>query len=84
MWLGREIDYVWRRKKSNSSYYFFLNRYFSFFGNLAVSVLGFTNLSTQVSGPPSAECSGNFNTWLTPSGVEVYNPEIRREIIMQN
>ncbi|KAF9446625.1 hypothetical protein P691DRAFT_794253 [Macrolepiota fuliginosa MF-IS2] len=44
-----EIEYVWRRPKSHSSYYFFLNRYFSFFGNLAVSILGFMDLPTQAS-----------------------------------
>jgi hypothetical protein len=44
-----EIEYIWRRNKSRSSYYFLLNRYFSFFGNIAVSILGFTDLPVQVS-----------------------------------
>lgn len=44
---GRETDLIWRRPKTRSSYYFLVNRYFSFFGNIAVSVLGFTDLSVQ-------------------------------------
>jgi len=40
----QEIDYLRSRK---SSYLFFLNRYFAFFGNLAVTVLGFSDLSAQ-------------------------------------
>lgn len=47
--VGYEIEYLWRRPKSHSSYYFFLNRYFSFFGNLVVSILGFMDLPLQVS-----------------------------------
>ncbi|GLB40133.1 hypothetical protein LshimejAT787_0800040 [Lyophyllum shimeji] len=42
-----EIDYLWRRPKSQSAYWFFFNRYFAFFGNIAVTVLGFTTLAAQ-------------------------------------
>jgi hypothetical protein len=46
----QEIDYLWTRTrlKSLSTYWFFLNRYFALFGNLAVTVLGFSDLSVQV------------------------------------
>ncbi|KAF8198484.1 hypothetical protein BJ912DRAFT_951533, partial [Pholiota molesta] len=44
---GQEIDYLWKRPKTRSSYWFFVNRYLAFFGNIAVTVLGFTTLSTQ-------------------------------------
>ncbi|KAF8881203.1 hypothetical protein BD779DRAFT_1788338 [Infundibulicybe gibba] len=44
---GNEIDYLWKRPKSASAYWFFLNRYFAFFGNISVTVLGFTALSPQ-------------------------------------
>ncbi|KAF8799570.1 hypothetical protein BYT27DRAFT_7201457 [Phlegmacium glaucopus] len=44
----QEIDYLWTRPRSQSSYWFFLNRYFAFFGNLVVTILGFSDLSAQV------------------------------------
>lgn len=44
---GNEIDYLWRRPKSQSAYWFFLNRYFAFLGNIAVTILGFTTLTPQ-------------------------------------
>jgi len=44
----QEIDYLWTRPKSQSAYWFFLNRYFAFFGNLATTILGFSDLSAQV------------------------------------
>ncbi|KAF9458375.1 hypothetical protein BDZ94DRAFT_1270771, partial [Collybia nuda] len=45
--LGREIEFVWRRPKSTSSYCFFLNRYSALSSNVAVMVLGFTSLPYQ-------------------------------------
>ncbi|KAF8957384.1 hypothetical protein BDZ97DRAFT_108688 [Flammula alnicola] len=45
---NQEIEYLWRRPKNRSSYWFFVNRYLAFFGNIAVSILGFTTLSSQV------------------------------------
>lgn len=39
---GNEIEYLWKRPKTQSTYWFFLARYFAFFGNIAVTVLGFT------------------------------------------
>ncbi|KDR72707.1 hypothetical protein GALMADRAFT_252913 [Galerina marginata CBS 339.88] len=44
---GQEIDYLWKRPKHRSSFWFFVNRYFAFFGNIAVTILGFSNLSVQ-------------------------------------
>jgi len=43
----QEIDYLWARPKHQSSYWFFLNRYFSLFGNVAVTVLGFSEFSGE-------------------------------------
>ncbi|EAU82115.2 hypothetical protein CC1G_09574 [Coprinopsis cinerea okayama7 len=45
--LGPEIELLWSRRKSPSSYWFFLNRYFAFFGNLCVSILGFIDLDKE-------------------------------------
>ncbi|RDB26178.1 hypothetical protein Hypma_006408 [Hypsizygus marmoreus] len=44
---GNEVDYLWRRPKTQSAYWFFFNRYFAFFGNIAVTILGFTTLPAQ-------------------------------------
>ncbi|KAF9479858.1 hypothetical protein BDN70DRAFT_878276, partial [Pholiota conissans] len=44
---GQEIDYIWKRPKNRSSYWFFANRYLASVGNIAVTVLGFTSLSIQ-------------------------------------
>jgi len=44
---GNEIDYLWRRPKSASAYWFFFNRYFAFFGNITVTALEFTSLPLQ-------------------------------------
>ncbi|KAF6756422.1 hypothetical protein DFP72DRAFT_285596 [Ephemerocybe angulata] len=43
-----EVAHLWARPKSHSSYWFFLNRYFAFFTNIAVLTLSFTTLSAQV------------------------------------
>ncbi|KAF9558567.1 hypothetical protein CPC08DRAFT_638831, partial [Agrocybe pediades] len=45
--VGQEIEYLWKRPKRHSSYWFFANRYVAFFGNIAVTVLGFTDLYSQ-------------------------------------
>ncbi|RDB22108.1 hypothetical protein Hypma_010738 [Hypsizygus marmoreus] len=47
MTFGNEVDYLWRRSKARSAYWFFLHRYFAFFGNIVVMILGFTTLSAQ-------------------------------------
>ncbi|KAF5336485.1 hypothetical protein D9611_006684 [Ephemerocybe angulata] len=43
-----EVAHLWARPKSHSSYWFFLNRYFAFFTNIAVLTLSFTTLSAQI------------------------------------
>lgn len=40
-----EVEFIWKRRKSHSSLWFFLNRYLAFFGNLVVTVVGLTALS---------------------------------------
>ncbi|KAE9398764.1 hypothetical protein BT96DRAFT_920638 [Gymnopus androsaceus JB14] len=45
--LKYEIQYLWQRPMSWSSYWFFLNRYFAFFSNITVTILGYVNLSTS-------------------------------------
>ena len=45
---AQEINYLWRKPKIRSSYWFFLNRYFAFFGNIVVVILGFSNLTVRV------------------------------------
>jgi Family of unknown function (DUF6533) len=40
--LGNEIEYIWRRRKTHSAYWFLLTRYFAFFGNIVVAVLGYS------------------------------------------
>ena len=44
---GVEIELVWRRPLRISRW-FFLNRYFAFFGNVAVLVISFVHLSSAV------------------------------------
>ncbi|KAG5730740.1 hypothetical protein E4T56_gene3480 [Termitomyces sp. T112] len=44
---GDEVEYVWRRLKTKSTYLFFLNRYFAFFSNIAESVLIFKNVESE-------------------------------------
>ncbi|KAJ7443916.1 hypothetical protein B0H11DRAFT_2291395 [Mycena galericulata] len=36
-----EVEYVWRRPKSRSAYWFFLNRYLTFFTTLPITVFNF-------------------------------------------
>ncbi|KAJ7866041.1 hypothetical protein B0H14DRAFT_2733439 [Mycena olivaceomarginata] len=45
--LDIEIDLLWRRRKSFSAYWFFINRYFGFFSGIAVAALPFSTLSTK-------------------------------------
>ncbi|TFK32683.1 hypothetical protein BDQ12DRAFT_771575, partial [Crucibulum laeve] len=44
--LGNEINYLWRRPKGASAYWFFFNRYLAFFGNLIVTYLGCESYNT--------------------------------------
>ncbi|KXN91196.1 hypothetical protein AN958_02515 [Leucoagaricus sp. SymC.cos] len=46
--LRQEIKYIWGRAKTQSSYYFLFNRYFSFFSNLGITIVAFSNLSDEV------------------------------------
>ncbi|KAF9058484.1 hypothetical protein BDP27DRAFT_577831 [Rhodocollybia butyracea] len=52
-----EVHYLWQGPKTHSTYLFFLNRYFACFANIAVTVLSFATLPTQV----SAAGSNTFN-----------------------
>ncbi|KIM42439.1 hypothetical protein M413DRAFT_27197 [Hebeloma cylindrosporum] len=45
---GQEINFLWKKPKIRSSYWFFLNRYFAFFGNIVVVIMGFSNLTVRV------------------------------------
>ncbi|KAJ7751496.1 hypothetical protein DFH07DRAFT_826249 [Mycena maculata] len=44
--LGDEINLLWRRGKSLSSYCFFANRYFAFFSGIPIAALPFMTFST--------------------------------------
>ncbi|KAF4616862.1 hypothetical protein D9613_008214 [Agrocybe pediades] len=46
--VGQEVEYLWKRQKKQSSYWFFANRYIPFFTNLAITILGFINLTPEV------------------------------------
>jgi len=46
--IGDEILYIWRPRKTASSYLFFLNRYFTFFGNIAMMVYAWYPLNPEV------------------------------------
>ncbi|KAF9465636.1 hypothetical protein BDZ94DRAFT_1234533 [Collybia nuda] len=48
--VDREIEYIWKRPKSTSSYYFFLNRYGAFISTIAVTVPSFTTLPVRLQG----------------------------------
>ncbi|KAF9525455.1 hypothetical protein CPB83DRAFT_870879 [Crepidotus variabilis] len=37
--LQQEVDFIWRKRKSQSSYWFFLNRYFAFLASIVITVL---------------------------------------------
>ncbi|PBK94931.1 hypothetical protein ARMGADRAFT_1062460 [Armillaria gallica] len=42
---GDELRLLWNKPKTLASYLFFANRYLAFFGNITVTILGFTTLS---------------------------------------
>jgi len=44
---GTEVQYIWVQAKSWNNCWFFLNRYFSFLGNIAFLALSFSNLSLR-------------------------------------
>jgi len=46
--IGNEISYIWSRRKTASAYWFFLNRYLSFFGNIVVTAFVWYPLSLEV------------------------------------
>ncbi|KAF9549074.1 hypothetical protein CPC08DRAFT_769155 [Agrocybe pediades] len=47
-WLtGREINYLWKRPKRRSSYWFFANRYIPFFANIAITILSYMDLTPE-------------------------------------
>ncbi|KAJ7481837.1 hypothetical protein FB451DRAFT_1394454 [Mycena latifolia] len=50
--LPAEVAYIWRRPKSRSAYWFFLNRYLNFLSALPITVLNFVQFDhvVQVSG----------------------------------
>ncbi|KAF8991234.1 hypothetical protein BDQ17DRAFT_1332994 [Cyathus striatus] len=39
-----EVDYIWKRPKRGSAYWFFVNRYVTFFGNVLVTIAEFSSL----------------------------------------
>ncbi|KAJ7076505.1 hypothetical protein B0H15DRAFT_864063 [Mycena belliarum] len=43
-----EVAYIWRRPKSRSAYWFFLNRYLNFFSTLPVTVFNFVRFDHAV------------------------------------
>ncbi|KAJ6484494.1 hypothetical protein C8R47DRAFT_1321554 [Mycena vitilis] len=45
--LDTEINLLWRRSKSLSAHWFYINRYFGFFSGIAVSALPFVTLSVE-------------------------------------
>ncbi|TFK31908.1 hypothetical protein BDQ12DRAFT_671501 [Crucibulum laeve] len=51
--LGNEINYLWRRPRRAGAYWFFLNRYLAFFGNVIVTDPGFAALSAKSQPTPS-------------------------------
>ncbi|KAF8980362.1 hypothetical protein BDQ17DRAFT_1263892, partial [Cyathus striatus] len=45
---GNEINFLWRRPKGPRTFWFFLNRYFSFFGNLVEIIITFMTIPDAV------------------------------------
>jgi len=39
--LGNEIEYLWKRPKTQSTYWFFFTRYFMFFGSVTFTALSY-------------------------------------------
>lgn len=50
VFLGDEIEYLWKRPKTRGMMWFFATRYIGLFGNISVTIFGFTELSTMVRG----------------------------------
>ncbi|KAJ7121084.1 hypothetical protein C8R44DRAFT_171781 [Mycena epipterygia] len=48
--LPAEVAYIWRRPKSRSAYWFFLNRYLTFFTTLPITVFNFVQFNHDVCG----------------------------------
>lgn len=46
--LGDEVRFLWRKAKTRSTYYFFVNRYLAFFGDVAITVFRFVAVPTSV------------------------------------
>ncbi|KAJ7638362.1 hypothetical protein FB45DRAFT_902606 [Roridomyces roridus] len=42
--LGDEVRYIWNKRKTPSSYFFFVNRYLAVFGNVVVAVYSFVDV----------------------------------------
>ncbi|KAJ6613172.1 hypothetical protein B0H10DRAFT_2049797 [Mycena sp. CBHHK59/15] len=45
---GDEVRFLWRKAKSRSTYYFFLNRYLACFSYIVITVFQFTSVSISV------------------------------------
>ncbi|KAJ7637343.1 hypothetical protein DFH06DRAFT_1219477 [Mycena polygramma] len=45
---GDEVRFLWRKAKTRSTYYFFMNRYLAFFGDIAITVFHFMAVPTSV------------------------------------
>ncbi|KAJ7661127.1 hypothetical protein B0H17DRAFT_329215 [Mycena rosella] len=45
---GDEVQFLWRKTKTRSAYYFFLNRYLACFGNVVITVFQFTAMPISV------------------------------------
>ncbi|KAJ6484488.1 hypothetical protein C8R47DRAFT_1280792 [Mycena vitilis] len=44
---GDEVRFLWRKAKTRSTYYFFVNRYLAFFGDIAITVFHFMAVPTS-------------------------------------
>ncbi|KAJ7487963.1 hypothetical protein FB451DRAFT_1226039 [Mycena latifolia] len=45
---GDEMRFLWRKAKTRSTYYFLINRYLAFFGDIAITVFQFTSVPISV------------------------------------
>ncbi|KAF9458376.1 hypothetical protein BDZ94DRAFT_106988 [Collybia nuda] len=80
--IGREVEYIWRRPKSNSSYYFFLNRYNSLLGNVVIMGLSFTAFPRRLVLSHSTSHTG-FDRTPHPHSCKPYNI-IRQTLLVSN
>ncbi|KAJ6582481.1 hypothetical protein DFH09DRAFT_1145465 [Mycena vulgaris] len=46
--LDTEVHHLWRRRKTTSAYWFFINRYLGFISNIPIIILPFSKLSPQL------------------------------------